>query len=54
VTVYTAVKAVQDIVTPIVDASRDHIGTHSATCYRYHVACLAVLISDSIREELKS
>lgn len=53
-TVYTALKAVTEIVDPIVKAAEGRIGTHSATCYEYHVHCLAALIAERIEEEMKS
>lgn len=42
------------LVEPIIDRSKDQVGTHYPNCHEYHVACLAVLVSDTIEDGLKS
>lgn len=43
--------AVRQTVESVIAIYEGRIGTHSASCYQYHTACLAVLIRDLLDEE---
>lgn len=53
-TVYTALNAVRNLIDPLIEDAERHIGTHSPSCYKYHAACLAVLIRDEMEAEMKA
>jgi hypothetical protein len=54
VTVYTALNAVREIVTPIVEANKDRMTSHWESCYKHDAPCLAALIAERIEEELNA
>ena len=34
------------MIAPIIERTKDQIGTHSDRCFEYHVACLAVAVRE--------
>lgn len=46
----TGVEKVLQTVEPIIERSKDIIGTHYEDCYLYHIACLAVFVRHALTE----
>lgn len=44
-------KNVRELAQEVVDLHSDQIGTHYVGCWRYHVACFAVLVRDVLEDE---
>lgn len=42
---------VAELLTPILERTANQIGTHSATCYRYHTGCLARAVLAIVNDE---
>lgn len=48
---YVASEQIRLLIAPILERTKGEVGTHSPSCYEYHVACLAARINELIGEK---